>query len=192
MPCQCAQHTPSSISVHQQQTLVVSLSLMLMPLVGEQRHKRRGRSSRCPFAPRWPLSSVLPWPHPPATREFLHELMMLINPHLMLASAHLSVFRFCQSIISVRWVGCLPLLVPTPIAVMLMCELSSLACDAVLLMGELRPAVHSVAVHRCSAMRGAVPWRSGYGMMRSAQRRACNSYSCVPHSSYGMHDHPQN
>jgi hypothetical protein len=73
--------------------------------------------------------------------------MMLINPHLMLASAHLSVFRFCQSIISVRWVGCLPLLVPTPIAVMLMCELSSLACDAVLLMGELRPAVHSVAVH---------------------------------------------
>jgi hypothetical protein len=41
----------------------------LMPLVGEQRHERRGWSSRCPSAPRWPLSSALPWPRPPATRE---------------------------------------------------------------------------------------------------------------------------
>jgi hypothetical protein len=65
----------------------------------------------------------------------------------MLASAYLSVSG-CLCLLTTRCARGQHFLLLPPIAVMLMCELSSLACDAVLLTGELRPAVHSVAVHR--------------------------------------------
>jgi hypothetical protein len=66
---------------------------------------------------------------------------------LVLASAYLSVSG-CLCLTTTRCARGQHFLLLPPIAVMLMCELSSLACDAVLLTGKLCPAEHSVAVHR--------------------------------------------
>jgi hypothetical protein len=57
-------------------------------------------------------------------------------------------------------------LLPPPIAVMLMCELSSLACDAMLLMGELRPTVQSVC--HCALQLWCNAWRIAVAQCRGA------------------------